>query len=75
MNIRLARRASSPIVSSEARLRAIENEIITYSLTCAVVMIPVDRDGKPIQELVVRSILRELRNMEMKREWSIPYHR
>jgi hypothetical protein len=39
------------------------------------VMIPVDSEGKPMQELVVRSILRELGKVKRKKDWSMPYHR
>jgi len=38
------------------------------------VMIPVDSEGKPMQELVVRSILQELGKAK-KKDWSMPYHR
>ena len=39
------------------------------------VMIPVDSEGKPMQELVVRSIIQELDKAKRKKDWSIPYHR
>jgi len=56
-------------------LHAVENEIITYSLAPTMVMIPVDSEGKPIQDLVVRSILQELERAKRRRDWNIPYHR
>jgi hypothetical protein len=40
-----------------------------------VVLIPVDSEGKPMQELVVRGILQELDKAKRMRDWSIPYHR
>jgi hypothetical protein len=39
------------------------------------VLIPVDSEGRPMQELVVRSILLEVEKVKRKRDWSIPYHR
>ena len=39
------------------------------------VMIPVDSEGKPMQELVVRCILQELAKVKQKRDWRMPYHR
>lgn len=36
-------------------LHAAENEIISYSLGPAVVLVPVDSEGKPVRELLVRS--------------------
>jgi vacuolar-type H+-ATPase subunit F/Vma7 len=54
---------------------AAESEIIHYSLTPAVVLIPVDSEGKPMRELVFRSILQELDKANRKKDWSVPYHR
>jgi hypothetical protein len=39
------------------------------------VLIPVDSEGKPMEQFVVRSILQELERAKRKRDWSIPYHR
>jgi hypothetical protein len=39
------------------------------------VLIPVDSEGKPMQELVIRSILQELERTKQKKDWSMPYHR
>jgi len=39
------------------------------------VMIPVDSEGRPVQEFVVRGILQELETAKAKRDWSMPYHR
>jgi len=39
------------------------------------VLIPLDSEGKPMQELVVRSILQELEKVKRKRDWRMPYHR
>jgi hypothetical protein len=55
-------------------LYAVENEIITYSMIPFVVLIPVDSEGKPMEEFVVRSILKELERAKRKRDWSMPYH-
>jgi len=57
-----------------AMLHAVENEIITCSMIPFVVLIPVDSEGKPMEEFVVRSILKELERAKRKRDWSIPYH-
>lgn len=56
-------------------LHAAEKEIIAYSLTPTVVLIPVDSEGKPMQELVIRSIVKDLDATRRKRDWSMPYHR
>ena len=39
------------------------------------VMIPIDSEGKPMQEQVISSILREVDRAKLKRDWSMPYHR
>ena len=56
-------------------LHVAEIEIIAHSLTPSMVMIPVDSEGRPMQELVVRSILQELDKVKRKKDWSMPYHR
>ena len=56
-------------------LQAAESEIISHSLIPLMVLIPVDSEGKPMQELVVRSILQELEKAKTKKDWSMPYHR
>ena len=55
-------------------LHAAESEIIAYPLTPFMVMIPVDSEGKPMQELVIRSILQELYKAKRKKDGSMPYH-
>jgi len=44
-------------------------------MTSVVVMVPVDSEGKPMQELVIRDIPKELDRARGKKDWSIPYHR
>jgi hypothetical protein len=56
-------------------LHVAENEIVTYPIIPSVVMIPVDSEGKPMQELVVLNILQELEEAKRQRDWSMPYHR
>ena len=42
------------------KLHAAESEIVAYSFIPSMVLIPVDSEGKPMQELVVRNILKNL---------------
>lgn len=55
-------------------LHAAESEIVAHTLIPSTVIIPVDGEGKPMQELVVRSILQELDEMKQKKDWNMPYH-
>jgi hypothetical protein len=61
--------------SAALLLHAAEKEIVTHSLIPSMVLIPVDSEGKPMQELVIRSILQELERTKQKKDWSMPYHR
>jgi hypothetical protein len=56
-------------------LHVAESEIIAHSLIPSMVMIPVDSEGKPMQESVVRSILQVLDKASRKKDWNMPYHR
>jgi hypothetical protein len=62
------------LLTSAATQRVAETEITAQSMTPAVVLIPVDSEGKAMQEQVVRSTLRELGRAEQKKDWSMPYH-
>jgi hypothetical protein len=62
-------------ISFPVILHAAESEISPDSLTHTVVLIPVDSEGRPMQELVVRGILQELDKARRKKDWSMPYHR
>ena len=55
-------------------LHVAENEIVAYFIIPSMVLIPVDSEGKPMQELVIRSILQELDGAKQKKDWSMPYH-
>ena len=55
-------------------LHAAENEIVAYLIIPSMVMIPVDSEGKPMQDIVVRSILQELDRAKRRKDWSVPYH-
>jgi len=55
-------------------LHASEKEIVTHSLIPSMVLIPVDSEGKPMQELVICSILQELERTKQRKDWSVPYH-
>lgn len=46
-----------------------------HPLTPTVVLVPVDRQGKPMQDLVVRSKQQELDRAIRKKDWRMPYHR
>ena len=56
-------------------LHVAESEIIAHSLIPSMVMIPVDSEGKPMQESVVRSIHQVLDKASRKKDWNMPYHR
>jgi hypothetical protein len=56
-------------------LHVAETEIVACHIIPSMVLIPVDGEGKPMQELVIRSILEELDKTKKERDWSIPYHR
>ena len=56
-------------------LHAAENEIVAYPIIPSMVLIPVDSEGRPMQEMVIRSILQEVGRAKRKKDWSMPYHR
>jgi hypothetical protein len=57
------------------KLHVAEREMVTHSLIPPMVLVPVDSEGKPVEELLVRSILYEHDKARPKRDWSMPYHR
>ena len=56
------------------KLHVAESEMVAFSFIQSMVLIPVDSEGKPMQELVIRSILQELSKAKRKKDWSVPYH-
>jgi hypothetical protein len=61
-------------MACSSELHVTKNEIVAYFIIPSMVLIPVDSEGKPMQEQVIRSILQELDRAKTKKDWSIPYH-
>ncbi len=62
-------------MSPAAELHVAESEIVSSSLMSSRVLVPVDSDGGPMKEFVIREILNELDRAKKRKDWSVPYHR